>query len=63
MPQDNQTTGLENLLHESRSFPPSPEFSAQANAQPAIYARAAADPTGVWAPVVEDPVHPDPGLV
>ncbi len=49
MPQDNQTTGLENLLHESRSFPPSPEFAAQANAQPEIYARAAADPTGFWA--------------
>jgi acetyl-CoA synthetase len=28
---------LEALLHERRSFPPSPEFAAQANAQPSIY--------------------------
>src|SRR5688572_24059111 len=30
-------TGLENLLHETRSFPPSPEFAAQANARPELY--------------------------
>ncbi|MFH5824969.1 acetate--CoA ligase [Georgenia sp. AZ-5] len=41
--------GLENLLHEDRSFPPSPEFAAQANARPEIYERAAADREGFWA--------------
>ncbi|WP_127128140.1 acetate--CoA ligase [Georgenia sp. SYP-B2076] len=41
--------GLENLLHEHRSFPPSPEFVAQANTGPEIYERAAADREGFWA--------------
>ncbi|MCK6212541.1 acetate--CoA ligase [Georgenia sp. EYE_87] len=40
---------LENLLHETRAFPPSPEFAAQANARPEIYERAAADRAGFWA--------------
>jgi acetyl-CoA synthetase len=41
---------IENLLHETRTFAPSPEFTAQANANdPAIYERAAADPEGFWA--------------
>ncbi|MBE7702063.1 acetate--CoA ligase [Oerskovia sp. Sa1BUA8] len=41
--------GLENLLHEERSFPPSPEFAAQANAQPALYDEARADRLAFWA--------------
>ncbi|MGO1316854.1 MAG: acetate--CoA ligase [Cellulomonadaceae bacterium] len=47
----NETTqpGLENLLHETRSFPPDPALAAQANAQPEIYAQAAADRPGFWA--------------
>ncbi|SDB94446.1 acetyl-coenzyme A synthetase [Sanguibacter gelidistatuariae] len=49
MPQDNQPTGLENLLHETRTFPPSDAFAAQANAQPELYERAAADHLGFWA--------------
>ncbi|PZR51764.1 acetate--CoA ligase [Xylanimonas oleitrophica] len=44
-----QPAGLENLLHENRSFPPSPEFAAQANAQPSLYEEAAADRLGFWA--------------
>ena len=28
---------IETLLHEERRYPPSPEFAAQANAQPEIY--------------------------
>ena len=28
---------LENLLSEDRLFPPTPEFAAQANAQPGIF--------------------------
>ncbi len=39
---------LENLLHEERRFPPSPEFSAQAVAKPELYDEAAADPLAFW---------------
>ena len=31
------TVEIENLLAESRTFPPDPAFSAQANVQPSIY--------------------------
>ena len=40
---------LENLSHESRYFPPSAEFSAQANGKPELYTAAAADHEGFWA--------------
>ena len=40
---------LENLLTETRAFPPSPELAAQANAQPEIYDRASTDRLGFWA--------------
>ena len=40
---------LDNLLTESRTFPPSPEFVAQANATAALYEEAAADREGFWA--------------
>ena len=40
---------LENLLHEDRSFPPDPAFSAAANGQPELYAAADADHEGFWA--------------
>ncbi|GAA1976870.1 acetate--CoA ligase [Isoptericola halotolerans] len=48
---DSQSTSpsLENLLHETRAFPPSPEFAAQANAQPSMYDEAAADRVEFWA--------------
>ena len=39
---------LEAWLEETRSFAPSAEFSKQANAQPSIYADAAADPVAWW---------------
>ncbi|MEM7166078.1 MAG: acetate--CoA ligase [Planctomycetota bacterium] len=39
---------IENLFHEDRNFPPSAAFQAQANAQPDIYERAAADPLAFW---------------
>ena len=42
------TTTLSNLLHEDRTFPPSPEFAAQANETAAAYAEAAADRLGFW---------------
>jgi acetyl-CoA synthetase len=44
---------LSALLHETRQFPPSPEFAAQANAQPGIYAEADADPEAWWAEQAE----------
>jgi acetyl-CoA synthetase len=40
---------LENLSHESRYFPPSAEFSAQANGKAELYDAAAADHEGFWA--------------
>ena len=40
---------LENLLHETRSFPPSAEFAAQANAKGDLYEKAAADRPEFWA--------------
>ena len=39
---------LEAWLEETRSFPPSPEFAAQANAQPSIYDEADADHLAYW---------------
>ena len=40
---------LSNLLHEDRSFPPDPAFTAQANGQAQLYAAAEADHEGFWA--------------
>jgi acetyl-CoA synthetase len=39
---------LENLLREDRTFPPSGEFTAQANAQPGIHEEAAQDYEAFW---------------
>jgi acetyl-CoA synthetase len=43
------TPGLQNLLHEDRSFPPDPDFTAQANATPALLAAADEDRLAFWA--------------
>jgi acetyl-CoA synthetase len=40
---------LENLSHESRYFPPSAEFTAQANGKVELYEAATADYEGFWA--------------
>ncbi len=40
---------LSNLLREERRFPPSDEFAAAANAQPAMYDEAASDRLAFWA--------------
>ena len=40
---------LANLLQENRTFPPSPEFTAQANGTAEMYAAAEADHEGFWA--------------
>ncbi|CAN2226851.1 Acs Acyl-coenzyme A synthetases/AMP-(fatty) acid ligases [Candidatus Nanopelagicaceae bacterium] len=39
---------LDNLSSENRTFAPSPEFAAQANAQPGLYAEAHQDPIAFW---------------
>ncbi|WP_256795768.1 acetate--CoA ligase [Terrabacter sp. Ter38] len=40
---------LENLVHEGLTFPPPPDFAAQANGTAALYEQAAADHDGFWA--------------
>jgi len=41
-------SSLENLSHEDRTFPPSPEFAAQANASASLYQEAEADRLTFW---------------
>ncbi|WP_120338164.1 acetate--CoA ligase [Cryobacterium soli] len=48
---------IDHLLHESRRFPPSPEFAAQSVATEALYADAAADRLGFWADQARELVH------
>ncbi|GAA5160536.1 acetate--CoA ligase [Ornithinimicrobium tianjinense] len=43
------TEGIEALLHEQRTFAPSPDFVAQANAGAELFEQAAADREGFWA--------------
>ena len=43
------TDAVENLMHEERSFPPSEEFAAQANATAELYEAAKNDRLGFWA--------------
>ncbi len=45
---DETTPALSNLSYEERVFPPTPEFAAQANAQPGIYDQANRDRLGFW---------------
>ena len=47
---------IENLLAENRQFPPSPEFTAQANAQAAIYEEAERDPEAFWARIARETI-------
>jgi acetyl-CoA synthetase len=42
-------TSIDNLLHEDRRFPPSPQFAATAIAQPHLYEAAASDRLAFWA--------------
>ena len=44
---------LSALLHEERSFPPTADLTARANARPGIYEQAAADPLAWWAEQAE----------
>ena len=43
------TSQIETLLDESRRFPPTEEFAAQANATEATYQAAAKDREAFWA--------------
>ncbi|HEY4153252.1 MAG TPA: acetate--CoA ligase [Pseudolysinimonas sp.] len=52
-PSDATGATLENLSYESRSFPPSAEFAAQANVKADAYAEAAADRPAFWAKQAE----------
>src|SRR5665213_316317 len=52
-PASDGGEALAALLHETRKFAPPPEFVDQANAQPGIYAQAAADPQAWWAEQAE----------
>ncbi len=47
---------IENLLREDRIFPPSPEFTRQANAQPGLHDQATADPVAYWEAQARDRV-------
>ncbi len=47
--QSGQGQTLDNLLTESRTFPPSDEFAQQANAKAALYDQADADREAFWA--------------
>jgi acetyl-CoA synthetase len=51
--QPAQSPTLDNLLTESRTFPPSAEFAAQANATAESYATADADRDAFWATQAE----------
>jgi acetyl-CoA synthetase len=48
---------IDNLLHETRRFPPNSEFTAQAIAKPELYAEASADRLGFWADQARELVH------
>ena len=49
-PTDPSSPEISALLTEDRTFPPSAAFTAAAHANdPAVYARAAADPEAFWA--------------
>jgi acetyl-CoA synthetase len=50
---DGQGNTLDNLLRENRTFPPSDEFAAQANATSALFDQAAADREAFWAEQAE----------
>jgi acetyl-CoA synthetase len=50
---------IDHLLDESRRFPPTPDFAAQAVASPQLYADAAADRLGFWADQARELLHWD----
>jgi acetyl-CoA synthetase len=53
MTETSQNASLDALLTENRTFPPTSEFAAQANATSALYDEAAADREAFWAKQAE----------
>jgi acetyl-CoA synthetase len=53
-PDDSPRPEIENLLREQRTFPPSPEFSAQANAKADLYLEAESDFEAFWAKLARE---------
>ena len=51
---EQQGPTLDNLLTESRTFPPGAEFAGQANAGAELYQEAAEDRDGFWAKQAEE---------
>ncbi|MBU1588085.1 MAG: acetate--CoA ligase [Actinobacteria bacterium] len=51
------TNSIDSLLHESRRFPPTADFSARAIASPEIYDAAKADRVGFWADQARELLH------
>ncbi|ASE08940.2 acetate--CoA ligase [Jonesia denitrificans] len=49
VPEHTQPATLDNLLQETRTFPPPAQFAAQANATAVLYDQAASDREGFWA--------------
>ncbi|MGY4859470.1 acetate--CoA ligase [Cryobacterium sp. AP23] len=48
---------IDHLLHETRRFPPTPEFAAESVATEALYEAAAADRLGFWADQSRELLH------
>ncbi|MEX0794999.1 MAG: acetyl-coenzyme A synthetase N-terminal domain-containing protein, partial [Pirellulaceae bacterium] len=59
----NPNTGhIDNMMHESRLFPPSPEFSAQARIKSEeeyqqLWDEAKADPEAFWDKLAKEELH------
>ena len=54
--------GIDTVMHESRLFPPSADFAAQARIKSlaeyeALWNQAQADPTSFWADLARDELH------
>ena len=48
------STQIDHLLHETRRFPPTPEFTAESANSETLYEDAAADRLGFWADKARD---------
>jgi acetyl-CoA synthetase len=53
-PEQLANAEIENLLHEQRTFPPDPEFTAQANARADLYLEAESDFEAFWAKLARE---------
>ncbi|TFD47540.1 acetate--CoA ligase [Cryobacterium sp. Hh11] len=51
------TVNIDTLLHESRRFPPTPEFAAETAATPELYTEAQKDPAAFWADQARNLLH------